>query len=471
MNSSQRDRSLNDRPSAREVGSRRRNSEAEKARRRTIRAWILYDFANSIYPAVVTTAVFPTFYRAVVVGEEGGLGDLWWGLAVSVSALTVALTSPILGAFADRSGRRKRLLALAVGLCLTGLGFMTTLGPGMIVAGFAIFLVANYGFELAHVFYNAYLPEIVPPDRVGRTSGYGFGLGYLGSALGLILVLPLIGIGRIELVWLAVGVFFFVFSVPAFLFLPADRGSGARAALADFAGTDVPTGDREGDQPRSSPRDESRRADPAINRTTGLRDLLRIGAEVWADRNLRQFLLAYFFYIDGVLTVIVMAAVIAQGTFGFTQEQIILLFLIVQFSALIGAFALARLTDSLGPKKVLTGVLVVWVASGIAAFLVQSPGTFYALAIGVGMGLGVVQSASRALMASLIPEGKEASMFGFYALCGKSSSVLGPLLFGYVAFLSGGNQRPGFLVLTALFLIGLLLLQRVRDPRARPQPA
>ncbi len=445
-------------PSLPESGSKPRGVRDDQVQRRTIRAWILYDFANSIYPAVVTTAVFPTFYRSVVVGEEGGLGDLWWGLAVSVSALTVALTSPIFGAVADRGGRRKRSLGVAVGLCLIGLGLMTTLGPGMIVAGFVIFIVANFGFELANVFYNAYLPDIVPPDRLGRTSGHGFAAGYLGSALGLILVLPLIG--RIELVWLAVAVFFLFFSLPAFRHLPRDRGRTS----AKTGGSTIPA--FTADEPAGRHRSEG-----ADTRATGLRSLLRIGAEVWRDRNLRRFLLAYFFYIDGVLTVIVMAAVIAQGTFGFTQEQIILLFLIVQFSALIGAFGLAGATDSMGPKRVLTGVLTFWVASGIAAYFVQSSITFYILAIGVGLGLGVVQSASRALMASLIPAGREAQMFGFYALCGKSSSVLGPLLFGYVAYLADGNQRPGFLVLTALFLVGLVLLQRVHDPKARLQPA
>ena len=430
--------------------------EPPRAPPRTIRAWILYDFANSIYPAVVTTAVFPTFYRSAVVGEEGGLGDLWWGLAVAASALTVALTSPFLGAFADRSGRRKRFLGAGVGLCLIGLGFMTTLGSGMVIAGFVIFVVTNFGFEIANVFYNAYLPDIVPRAQLGRTSGHGFAAGYLGSALGLLLVLPLVG--RIELVWLVVAVFFLVFAIPAFLYLPPDRGAPPVRAATRGSPTET--------LPESPPAPFSRGEAGEAAATGSLRDLLRIGAEVWRDRALRQFLFAYFFYIDGVLTVIVMAAVIAQGTFNFTQEQVILLFLIVQFSALIGAFALARPTDSLGPKRVLTCVLLLWTIAAIAAFFVQSPITFYILAVGVGLGLGVVQSASRAFMASLIPAGREAALFGFYALCGKSSSVLGPLLFGGVTFLAGGNQRPGFLVLAALFLIGLVLLQPVRDPKA-----
>lgn len=401
--------------------------------KRTVRAWVLYDFANSIYPAVVTTAVFPIFYRGTVVGSEGGVAEWWWGWAVAVSAIIVALTSPLLGAIADRSGARKRFLGFYVVTCLIGVALMMTLEPGMIVAGFLIFILSNVGFESANVFYNAYLPDIVPPERLGRTSGYGYGLGYLGSALGLLLVLRSAQAGDLEVVWTIVIAYFAIFSIPAFLFLPKDKrramgiGQAARKGLADFK---------------------------------------RIAAEVWGHSNLRRFLVAFFFYIDGVLTIIVMAAVIAQGTFGFDQQQVIVLFLIVQFSALIGAYSLAKPADTLGPKKVLSGVLCLWVVAGVAAYFVESPNVFYGLAVAAGFGLGSVQSASRALMASLIPDGREAEMFGFYALCGRSSSVLGPVLFGGATVLAGGNQRPGFLVLTALFLIGLILLQRVRDPKA-----
>ena len=406
--------------------------------KRTVRSWVLYDFANSIYPAVVTTVVFPFFYRGTVVGGEGGVAELWWGWAVAASAVIVACTSPLLGAVADRSGARKRFLAFYVVTCLIGVALMTTLGPGMIVAGFLFFIIANVGFESANVFYNAYLPDIVPSERLGRTSGHGYGLGYLGSALGLLLVLPIALQERMELVWLVVIAFFAIFSIPAFRFLPKDAGGGMGIVQAA---------------------------------SKGVADFRRIAAEVWGYANLRRFLTAFFFYIDGVLTIIVMAAVIAQGTFGFDLQQVIILFLIVQFSAMAGAFALARPTDTLGPKKVLTGVLILWVAAGIFAYFVEDPNVFYGLAIAAGFGLGSVQSASRALMASLIPDGREAELFGFYALCGRSSSVLGPLLFGGVTYLAGGNQRPGFLVLTALFLIGLILLQRVEDPKAPAKTA
>lgn len=410
--------------------------------RRTVGSWALFDFANSVYPAVVTTAVFPVFYVNHVVGGQGGEGELWWGWAVAVSALLVAFSTPFLGALADRRGARKRFFVSYVALCLAGVAAMSTLEAGMVVRGFVLFVIANVGFESALVFYNSYLPSIAPPEKQGRVSGLGFGVGYLGSALGLVIAIPFID--TIWIVWLLVAGFFLLFSVPAFLFLPADKGR--RSEFPAFA-------------------------KPGMGEPEASRSLAAIVVEVWRLKNLRNFLFSYFFYIDGVLTIIVMAGVVATGTFGFDQEGVIVLFLIVQFSALVGAFALAKPTDRAGPKKVLSGVLMLWIAAGVAAYFIQSQAEFYVLAIVAGLGLGSVQSASRAAMASLTPKGKEAEMFGFYALCGKSSSVLGPLLFGGVTYLAAGNQRPGFLVLTALFVVGLLLLQRVRDPKASATPS
>ena len=419
------------RPSA---TARAGGDDAETTRRRQVRSWVLFDFANSIYPAVMTTAVFPVYYVSAVVGGEGGEGELWWGTAVSLSALVVALSAPLLGAVADRCGLRKRFLAVYVGLCLVGVSLLATVGPGMALAGFALFVVANIGFEGALVFYNAYLSDITPPEERGSVSGYGFGWGYLGSALGLVLALlflQVLFVDRIEAVWLLVAGFFLLFSIPAFRNLPSDKGGGMGVGEAAAWGT---------------------------------RRFLATVREVWALGDLRRFLTSYFFYIDGILTIIVMAGVIATETFGFGQTDTIVLFLVVQFSAMAGALALAKPTDRLGPKKVLMGVLTVWVIAGVIAYFVQTTPVFYALAIVAGLGLGSVQSASRAYMSLLIPPGREAEMFGFYAFCGKTSSVLGPLLFGWATFLAAGNQRPGFLVLTALMLAGLLLLRRVPDP-------
>jgi MFS transporter, UMF1 family len=399
--------------------------------RKHVAAWALYDFANSAYPAVVQTAVFSVFYVTAVVGNAGGRGDWWWGRAVSTSVLIVALTAPLLGAVADRAGVRKRLLFLFTAMCLVGVALFTTIEPGMAVWGFVLYVVANVGFEGALVFYNAYLPDLAPPGKQGLVSGLGFGVGYLGSVAGLLLGLALLP--NLKLVWLSVVVFFALFSVPTFLVLPADVPGGMSVSRAA---------------------------------AWGVTSFRQIVAEVLSIRELRRFLLAYFFYIDGILTVIVVAGSFAVTSFGFDQRGTIILFLVVQVSALAGAFALARPTDRLGPKRVLDGVILLWVVLGVAAYFITSQRAFFALAVVAGFGLGSAQAASRSFLSSLIPAGKEAEVFGFYAFCGKSSSILGPTIFGYVASRSGGDQHLAVLAITAMYLVGLVLLQRVRDPRA-----
>jgi UMF1 family MFS transporter len=400
--------------------------------RRQVGAWAMFDFANSVFPAVITAVVFQIYFIGTVVGNEAGEGDWWWGRAVSLSALIVALSAPLLGAIADRAGVRKRFMAFYVALCVTAVGLFTTLGPGTVVAGFILFVIANVGFESSLIFYNAYLPDIVPPDHQGRVSGLGFGVGYIGSTLGLLLALPFART-NIDVVWIMVVAFFVLFSLPAFRFLPPDAPGEMRVGQAA---------------------------------AWGVTNFRTVWAEVVKEKELRRFLIAFFFYIDGVLTAIVMTATMADTTFGFTSNELIYLFLVVQISALAGAFALAKPTDTLGPKKVLSGVLFMWAAVVISIYFVETKLAFAILVLIGGFGLGSVQAASRAFMASLIPDGRESEMFGFYALCGKSSSVIGPMAFGFVAVMTGGNQKLAVMALSVLFVVGWLLLQRVDDPKA-----
>ena len=401
--------------------------------RKQVGGWALFDFANSVYPAVIQTAVFSIFYTSAIVGNEDGRGTGWWGAAGSISVFLVAISAPFLGAIADRGGVRKRFMLFFTGMCVLGVSGFTLLEPGMALAGLLIYVVANFGFESALVFYNAYLPDIAPREKRGWVSGLGFGVGYLGSILGLLMALVFVP-DRMDLVWLSTAGFFVVFSIPTFLTLPADRRTGVTVGQAA---------------------------------RWGLANFRHIVGEVLAEKELRRFLISFFFYIDGILTVIVMAGPFAEAEFGFGATESIQLFLVVQFSALAGAFALARPTDVLGPKKVLTGTIGLWIAIALGVYFVQSVQVFVALAVLAGFGLGSTQAASRALMSSLVPDGKEAEMFGFYAFCGKSSSIVGPAIFGYIAVSTGGNQRLSAASLGALMLVGLVLLQRVRDPVRR----
>jgi len=399
--------------------------------RRHVAVWALYDFANSVYPAVITSTVFAVYFANVIVGNDTGVGDAWWGWVGSVSVAFVALTSPVLGSIADNAGVRKRLLALYTGLCVVGTSAFVFLEPGMIWTGFLVAVIANIGFEGALVFYNAYLPDIAPREYRGRVSGIGYAVGYAGSAFGLAVALPLVAAEAYDVLWVVVAVSFAVFSLPTFLVLPADPEGGKSVREAAWDGI------------------------------TGFR---RMVGDVLAEPELRKFLLAFFIYIDGVLTVIWFASIFASQTLGFERTELIYLFLVVQGSAIAGSFFLAGPTDRWGAKRVITGTLVAWFLLGVAAFFVTTKGQFWVIGVLAGFNLGSVQAASRSLMSSLIPPGKEAEMFGFYAFCGKASSILGPLVFGQVSLMTGGNQRFAVLAITAFFLVGGLLLQRVRDP-------
>ncbi len=411
---------------------------AAENKKTEVRSWILFDFANSVYPAVISSVVFQAFFINTVVGNESGEGDWWWGRAVALSVLLTAITSPILGAIADRCGVRKKFMGFYVALCLIGVTLFPTIEPGMVYWAFALFVLANVGFEGCLPFYNAYLSELVPSGRQGQVSGQGFALGYLGSAFGLGFALLILSfIGNLNLVWLMVSAFFLIFSIPSFLFLPPDdsRGKESIAKGAEW----------------------------------GISNVRTLWKEVMAQKEIRNFLIAYFFYIDGVLTATYMATTLASTTFGYTQNELIYLFLLIQISALAGAFLLAKPTDRLGPKKILNGVLVLWISVALGIyFLPESSKLGFAfLGLIAGVGLGSVQSASRTLMARLTPVGKEGEMFGFYALCGKSSSFVGPLMFGYVAILTGGNQKLSVMSITILFVIGLALLQKVNETPVR----
>jgi UMF1 family MFS transporter len=396
--------------------------------RRQIAAWCLYDFANSSYSAVIAGTIFARYYTQVIVGNEAGLGDLWWGRAQSLSMLFVALSSPYLGGLADAGGYRRRLFITYTWLTILCVGSLTVLRPGMVLLGFALATLANIGQEGAMVFYNSYLPLIAPAGTEGRVSGWGYAVGYAGSIVALLAVLPFTDPFRGDAIWLLVVAHYAVFSLPAFLWLPRDRR--ARLGLGEAA-------------------------------RQGFEMSRRVLGELWRRPNARRFLMAYLFYEDGVNTVIVFSSVYAAQTLGFENQELVLLYILVQASALVGAMLLARPTDTKGPRFVVVGSLVLWCVVVSAAYFVQSKGQFWTVAVVAGLGLGSVQAASRALYARFIPAGEEDRYFGLYALVGKSAAIMGPILFGEVSH-RFGCQRPAILSVAVLFLAGLALLWKVR---------
>jgi UMF1 family MFS transporter len=299
------------------------------------------------------------------------------------------------------------------------------------VRGFLLAVLTLVSFEAAIVYYNAYLPRLAPPERLGSVSAAGFAVGYAGSIVAFLAAYPFAAAKMYGACFIVTAVQFGLFAIPAFLVLPPDRRQQAVSLRRAVA--------------------------------RGLTETVATLREIVTDPRrlaLRRFLLAYFIFEDGVNTVIFFAGIFASKTLGFSFPEIIVLFMLVQLTALLGSAAWARPSDRRGPKFVITVTLVQWVAVTVLAYFVQAKWHFWVVAILAGTGLGAIQAASRAFMASLVPPNREAEFFGFYSLVGKTGAVLGPLVFGGVSWMMSGDQRSAIAAIGAFFIIGLLLLAR-----------
>jgi UMF1 family MFS transporter len=399
-----------------------------KLNKKHIISWTLFDFANSSYSAVIASVVFPVYYANIIVGNKTGLGDLWWGRAISISMMIVALSSPFLGGMADYGGVKKRFLFLYTALSVSAIACLSFLDRGMIFEGFALIIIANIGMEGGLVFYNSFLPRIAPREYQGRVSAWGFMVGYSGSIVSLLIALPLVRHGHFNLTWLMVAVFFALCSMPAFLFLPADTRGEFSLVHAGMR---------------------------------GLKYTMRTLREIWGKREPRKFLIAYLIYEDGVNTVIVFSSIFAATTLSFKSGELISLYLVVQTTALLGSLFMAKPIDIRGPKKIVIISLFIWTTVATIAFFLQTKTQFWILASFAGLGLGTVQAATRAFYTQFIPAGREAEYFGVYSLVGKSSAIIGPLIFGQLS-ITFGSQRPAILSLSIFFLIGMIILGTVR---------
>ncbi len=396
-----------------------------------ILSWTLFDFANTSFYVLILTVGYPLYFKEIVV--SGGEGDFLWGMAFSISMVCVALLSPVLGAIADFGAGKKNFLALFTILCIVSTSLMYFVGPSDIVAAIVLLIVANIGFEAGLVFYDSFLPEITTERSYGRVSGYGFAMGYAGSLVTLLVALPLYehgftteNIPNVRLSFLIAAVFFAIFSLPLFLFLP-DKQRTTNFRFSFFM--------------------------------VGFQRLRNTFREISQYKNIARYLLAYFLYVDGINTIIVFSSIYAHQTLQFTLAEIVLFFAMVQTSALIGSVIFGVIADHLGHKKTLSLTLMLWLIVVLIAYAVPDKLIFYAVGVLAGVAMGSSQSISRSLMSTLTPFEKKTEFFGFYSFFGKASAILGPLVFG--AMSSFANQRVAILSVGLFLLIGLILLQRV----------
>lgn len=399
-------------------------------------AWYLYDFANSGFPTVIITAVYVLFFKRVVVGDEAGDGrsDNLWGLSNSLAAAIVFLGAPMLGAFADRGGHKRLFLGLFTLLCVVATALLTFTGAGTVALAMVLVILAVVGFEAACVFYNAFLPELAPAKQLGRLSGYGWALGYLGGLGCLLAVLPL-ATRAITIVPLVVAAWYLVFSIPSLLLLRDSKASGL------------------------------------IETPASPLELLR---RLWREKALRRFLVSYFFYENAVVTIIVFAVAFAADSLAFTTTENIVLIVVMNVVAAPSAMVFGWIADRIGAKRTLIATILIWLAVVAGAEVAAWPGlfeveqakrVFWGVAAGASLAIGAIQATSRAFVGLLAPAGRSGEFYGFMAFAGKGSAVLGPLVFGLVSD-AFDSQRAAVASVGVFFLIGLALLVGVPEKRA-----
>ncbi|MFA7288070.1 MAG: MFS transporter [Melioribacteraceae bacterium] len=427
----------------------RKNNFQEESKSK-IFVWTLFDFANTSYSIVIVTFLFAIYFKNVV-AEGQPIGDFYWSLGTSISMLITAIISPVLGAIADYSAGKKRLLLFFTLLCIIATSLLYYVGAGDIYLALLLFILANIGFEAGLVFYDSFLPEIAKPKNYGRVSGYGFAMGYLGSLTVLALAFPFISRNLIKETFPLAALFFLVFSVPLFIFLRDNRKDVVPERSYIMIG---------------------------ISRVVNTFKNLRY------YKNLALFLVAFFFFIEGVNTVIYFSGNYASTTLHFSIQELIIFFLIVQTTAIFGAVLFGILSDSIGQKKSIIISLIIWIFTILLAYFTSAEDaflnklfsglsgiapaelmkySFYTVGLLAGSVMGATQSTSRSFMSALVPLDKKTEFFGFFSLFGKSSAILGPLVFGLASYITS-SQRIAILTIIVFFLIGMIILFFVKEP-------
>jgi MFS transporter, UMF1 family len=434
-------------------------SDGHKNHPGAIRAWIIYDWANSAYATTILAAVLPAYFAAEVVGDRGVelFGRNWtgqdlWAVTVGFGPLLMFLVTPVLGAIADYSAAKKRFLVVfaAWGATFTSLLYFSTTGD--VSMTLALFLLAHVGFVGANVFYDGFLPDLTTDDTIDMVSSRGFAWGYIGGGIHLLLSLALIQLSdgvipidtalatRISIG--SVGIWWLVFSMISFRDLP-ETGVSRR----------LPDGSAPG---------WARYARLGLTRTLATTGL------VIRNRPLLVFVIAFMLFNDGVQTTIAMASIYATETLDLGLTVVIGAVLIVQFVAFFGAMGFGRLADRIGTKRALLLSISIWALVTTTAFFLPAgaAGPFLALAVVIGFVLGGTQALSRSLYGSMIPEEQSAEFYGFYSVFSKFSAIWGPWTFALVRQITG-SSRLAILSIAVFFVVGGLLFRTVDIDQGR----
>lgn len=414
-------------------------------------AWYMYDFGNSAYAAVILLAVYSAYFKGTVVG--GAEGSRYWGIAVGVAMLTVAIISPFLGAIADFTASKKRFLFIfsAITWIFTALLFFVEKGD--VYLGMLFFIIAEVGYRSGQVFYNSLLPDIAEPSEMGRVSGNGWAIGSFGGILCLIILLPLIVIiegtfiVRLSLVFTAV--YFALSTIPAFRWIK-ERG----------VASELPAGENY--------------FSVAVSR------LLETIRALGNYRDFLRFIIAFLIYNDGILMALNFASIIGAVLFGMDQTQLIIFMIIVQVTSVIGAYVAGLVGKKIGFKRTLIYSILMMTLVVLSMLLAQTLNQFYFIGALAGFALTGVQSVSRTMVGYFAPKGRSAEFYGIFAVTGRTSSFIGPTVYGFLAYEAArwfsanrglsllqaeiSGQRVAIASIAVFLLAGLSILLGVVDP-------
>ena len=406
-------------------------------------SWVIYDWATSAFFAAIQTFIFAAYFVKSVASNPT-TGSAQWGFTNSIVAIIIALSSPILGAIADNSGRRKIWLGAFVLIAMSATACLWFVAPSPSYVPLALVLVsiAIIGSETAYVFYNAMLPELAPPNQIGRWSGWGWAAGYAGGMTFLLLALIFIYHGpstdktmQTRILFLLVALWHGLFSLPLFIFTPSKNG-------------------------QNKP--------PLTAIQDGLKSLALTIKNIRRYSVIAQFLFARMFYLDGLTTLFIFGGVYGAVTFGMNEAEILTFAITLNLSSGIGAALLAFLDDWIGSRKLILISIVGLIIPTTIILFVTDMKLFWILGMCVGIFVGPVQSASRSLLARLAPEHMRNEMFGFFALSGKATAFLGPTLVSWT-MLYTGSQRLGLSVVVFFFLLGGLLMLLIPEQKIASQ--
>lgn len=416
-------------------------------RAREVLGWAMYDFANSGYTTVVITAVFAAYFVGGV-AQGADWATLAWTAGLSVSYAVVMLTMPVLGAWADRHAAKKLLLALSTLGCVLATAAMAMVQPGDVALGLVLLIVSNTFYAWGESLTAAFLPELARPQAMGRVSGWGWSLGYVGGMFTLALSLAYVLAAQAR-------------GEPAAAFVPVTllitAGVYGAAALVTFALL------RERSMPRPA----------AAVAGRDLRQSLASLRRTWQDArplaDFRRLLACAVAYQAGVAVAIALAAIYAEQVVGFAPQETMVLIFVLNIAAFLGAFVFGYLQDHLGHRRTLALTLVGWVLTCALAAASTTKGLFWVAAAIAGLCLGSSQSAGRAMAGMMVPPDRLAEFFGLWTFAVRLASIVGPLSYGLITWVTGGHHRLAIGVTALMFVLGLWLLRGVDVSRGHRQ--